>query len=127
VHWLESKGLGIAFHEGDVRHSGGLGVGTADLEEGRAAVDAQHQAGRADPLGQLNGRVAEAAADVHRGVALADLEGGEDLGAMVGQAVHQDVAVFDELGHEDLVPEIDELVARLGGLGRTHDAYLPCA
>jgi hypothetical protein len=124
VHRLESKGLGVALDEGDVRDPGGLGVGAADLEERAAAVDAEHRAGRADLLGQLNGRVAEAAADVHHRVALADLEGRKDLGAVVREAVHQDVAVLDEFGDEDLVPEIDELVASLGGFGRAHDPYL---
>jgi hypothetical protein len=75
-------------------------------------------------LGELNGRVAEAAADVHRFVAFADLEGRKDLGAVVSEAVHEDVTVLDELGSEDLVPEIDELVPSLGGFGRAHDPYL---
>jgi hypothetical protein len=72
----------------------------------------------------LNGRVAEAATDVHHLVAFADLEGREDLGAVVSETVHEDVAVLDELGGEDLVPEIDELVPSLGGFARAHDRYL---
>ena len=72
---------------------------------------AQYRSRRPHPLRQLDGRVAETAPHVQHLVALAHLQRGEDLGAMVGQAIHQDVTEPDELGNEDVVPEIDELRA----------------
>jgi hypothetical protein len=60
----------------------------------------------------------------HHRVAFADFERRKDLCAVVSQAAHEDVTVFDELGYENLVPEIDELGFSRRCVGRAHDRCL---
>ena len=71
---LEGIALGVALDEGDVVDPGGLGVLAAELEKPLAAIDGQHRARRADPPGEHDRRVAEAAADVQHAAALGDFQ-----------------------------------------------------
>src|SRR5690606_9520984 len=58
---------------------------------------------------EFDGGVAEAAADVEHAIALGDLELREHGRAVMGESVHDHVPEADELGNEDLVPEVDVL------------------
>jgi hypothetical protein len=76
------------------------------------------------PLGQHDRRVTESSAGIHHALAFVHLKLGENGVTVLGESANEHVLVLDELGNEDLVPELDELGGRLdGGLG--HDGHLP--
>ena len=124
VDRFERIGLHVGGAERDVGQSRGLCVAPAGFEEWLAAVDAQHRPGRADASGDLDRGVAPPASHVDDAVALADLERGEDLGAVQAQSAHQDVLVLGEFGNEDLVPELDRVGRAIQRFSDAHDDAL---
>jgi hypothetical protein len=114
---LGQRDLGIAAHQRDVVEAAGLDVLAGEVEEGVAAVDADDVALRADAPGQLDGGVAEAAADIEDAVARVHRQGGEHGLAVLGEPIDEDVPEADELRRQDLVPELDESGILGRGLG----------
>jgi hypothetical protein len=78
------------------------------IQEGIAAIDASHLAGRPDQRGELDRRVAEAAAHIQDPVARPNRQGREDRLAVVREPADQDMLEADEFRCQHLVPELDE-------------------
>jgi len=108
---LERIGLHIGRYEAHVLQPGLPGIAAAFFEEALAAVQAEDRALRADDAGELQRRVAPAAADVEHGGARGKVQRPQRDRAVVAQAVEQDIAKALELRGENIVPEGGELIA----------------
>ena len=114
VDRLERIGLHVLFQEGDVPEAGGLGVPAGVHQETLAAVHSQHGPGRPDQACKLDCGIAKAAAGIDDRVSRAHRQRGKNLCAMQRQSTDEDMAPANELGNEDVVPEIDVLIPRGG-------------
>jgi hypothetical protein len=97
--------LHVSFHEFDIGDSRRLGIRTAIFEKSRTAIDGENMALGPHSPGELDGCVAESAADVDNPVAGLQLEAREYLGAVERQAADDDVPPSGEFRNEDGIPE----------------------
>ena len=89
--------------------AGRLGGATPVFQES-SRVDAEHRS-EGPTRRELDGGIAEAAAGVDYGVALAHVERWKDLGAVQRQTVDEDMAPAHEFRHQHVVPELDILAS----------------
>jgi hypothetical protein len=119
---VESRRQGVVVDEGEVLQPLLRRRLAAVVHEGVATIEPDDPARRPDHPGQRDRRIAEAAADIENAVALLDPQVREDGGAVMGQAIDQNVFVFDEFRNQDFVPEIDEF-----GIAAHHIGHGPAS